>query len=161
MFKIGDNVVHLSHGVGVIKSVEEREFNNGLQKFFIVEIEDNGAPKKVFVPVEHAAQRMRKPIDKDAAERVLTILRSKDAPQIDQTTWNRRYREFMEQIHTGDVFKIAGVLRALLDLRHEKDLSFGERKLLDQAKMLVVQELAISKGMPETYIETLIEDACK
>jgi CarD family transcriptional regulator len=158
-YKVGDNVVHMSHGVGVIHSIETREFPGGKQTFYIVHIEDNGASKKVFVPFETAITRMRTIIDKETVERVYSELRNKTSPGIDHQTWNRRYREYMELIHSGDAVNIARVLRALYTLKLDKDLSFGERKLLEQAQSLLVQELAIAQTLSINAAEKKILDA--
>lgn len=153
-FKVGDNAVHLSHGVGVVRSIEEREFAPGKkQRFYILEIHDNGAPKKVFVPIDNSEQRLRPIIKQQEVEEVYKILRRKDASAIDHQTWNRRYREYMEKIHTGQVHEIAEVLRALFLLKHDKELSFGERKLLDQAKTLLVKELSLAQNVEEKEVE--------
>jgi CarD family transcriptional regulator len=106
-FKVGDNAVHLSHGVGIVRGIEEREFSPGhKQRFYILEIQDNGAPKKVFVPTDNSAQRLRPIIRKKEVERVYEILRKKETSAIDHQTWNRRYREYMEKIHTGQVHEL-------------------------------------------------------
>jgi len=157
-FKVGDNAVHLSHGVGVVRGIEEREFGKGnKQRFYILEIQDNGAPKKVFVPIETSATRLRPIIQQNQVEEVYKILRNREPSDIDHQTWNRRYREYMEKIHTGQVHEIAQVLRALFLLKHDKELSFGERKLLDQAKTLLVKELSLAQNLKEEQVEKELE----
>ena len=86
----------------------------------------------------------------------MQILKEKDV-KIDNQTWNRRYREYMEKIRTGSVFEIAEVLRNLFLLRHSKDLSFGERKMLDQAKHLLVKEISLAKQCAEESVEQEIQ----
>ena len=153
-FKVGDNAVYLSHGVGVVKGIEEREVSPGNKRcFYIVEIKGKGAAKKVFVPTDNPHSRLRPIIKKKEVEEVYEILKRKDDSQIDNQTWNRRFREYMEKIHTGKVQEIAEVLRALFLLKHDKDLSFGERTLLDQAKTLLVKELSLAQNMEEKDIE--------
>ncbi len=93
--------------------------------------------------------------DKDV-NTVYTILKERNV-KIDQTTWNRRYREYMEKIKTGSVFEIAEVLRNLFLLRHSKDLSFGERKMLDHAKHLLVKEISLAKKANEDIVEQEIQ----
>src|SRR6266403_729019 len=80
------------------------------------------------------------------------ILKQKDI-SVDSATWNRRYREYMEKIKTGSVFEIAEVLRDLYLLKFDKDLSFGERKMLDTARNLLIKELSLAKGVNEDDIE--------
>jgi CarD family transcriptional regulator len=156
-FKVGDRAVHLSYGVGTIKGIEEREFIPGkVQKFYILEIQDSGAPKKCFVPFDSYIERLRPIIDKDTAKEILTYL-EKGKPSIDARTWNMRYREYMGRIHTGDAKQIAEVFLSLIHLKKDKDLSFGERKLLDQAKMLLIKELSIAQDMSESEVEEELE----
>jgi CarD family transcriptional regulator len=156
-YKVGENVVHLSHGVGVIRSIEEKTFAFGKQHFYLVEIDDNKAPKKVFVPVSNSAKILRPIIKRKDVDQVYKILKKKETSPIDHQTWNRRYREYMEKIHTGQVHEIAEVLRALFLLKHDKDLSFGERSLLDQAKTFLVKELSLAQKLNEKDIESEIE----
>lgn len=157
-FKVGDNAVHLSHGVGIVRGIEEREFGPGLkQRFYILEIQDNGAPKKVFVPIDSSHTRLRPIIASDKVHEVYDILKKKESSPLDHQTWNRRYREYMEKIHTGQVHEIAVVMRALFLLKHDKDLSFGERKLLDQAKTLLVKELSLAQNILEADVEKELE----
>ena len=75
----------------------------------------------------------------------------------DNQTWNRRYREYMEKIKTGSVFEIAEVLRDLSRLKADKELSFGEKQMLDQAKTLLICELAIARSAKEDKIRKEIE----
>jgi len=156
-FKVGDNAVHLSHGVGVVKAIEEREFSGKKERFYILEIHDNGAPKKVFVPIDSSNQRLRPIIKAKQVEEVYRILKKREPSALDHQTWNRRYREYMEKIHTGQVREIAEVLRALFLLKTDKDLSFGERKLLDQAKTLLVKELSLAQNLEESDVEKELE----
>jgi CarD family transcriptional regulator len=87
---------------------------------------------------------------------VYSILKSRDVPR-DTQTWNRRYREYMEKIKTGSVFEIAEVMRDLCVLRVTKELSFGERKMLDNARGLLIKELALAKGVSEDKIAEEID----
>ena len=88
---------------------------------------------------------------------VYSILMSRDVPR-DTQTWNRRYREYMEKIKTGSVFEIAEVLRDLCVLRMTKELSFGERKMLDTARGLIIKELALAKGVEDQKIAGEIDE---
>ena len=90
--------------------------------------------------------------DHKAADDVFNILKERSI-SVDSTTWNRRYREYMEKIKTGSIFEVAEVLRDLYLLKHDKDLSFGERKMLDTAKALLVKELSIARDMAEDEVE--------
>lgn len=153
MYKVGQNVVHLSHGVGIVKGIEEREFSpNKVAKFYILEIQDNGAPKKVFVPFD-GADRLRPIIKESDVKKVYKFLESKEI-SIESDTWNRRYRAYMEKIHSGIIMNIADVFKSLILL---ESLSFGERKLLEHAKTLLVKELSMASGDSELQVEDKLE----
>jgi CarD family transcriptional regulator len=159
-FKVGDAAVHLSHGVGVIKSIEEREFSPGKkQRFYIMEIEDNGAPKKVFVPFENTSQRLR-PIIKQGEVRAILKELSEGGGEADTRTWNMRYREYMELIHSGDTKAMARVLHTLYHLASDgTGISFGEKKLMESAKDRLTKELALACNITSEECEAMIDHA--
>ena len=143
VFKVGDYAVHLSHGIGKVTGIEERQFDPDTKsQFLILSIDDHGYPKKVFIPVEDASKRLRKLVTKAQAKAIRARLAAPLENVVDKT-WNKRYREYMEKIHTGEAEQIADVLCALYSLKAAKDLSFGERKLLEQAESLINRELEI------------------
>ncbi len=154
-FKVGDKAVYPAHGVGVIKGIETQDFDEIRQTFYVLKILDNGMT--IMVPVENAsAIGMRPVINEIQVEKVYDILRDRDVPT-DNQTWNRRYREYMNKIQTGDPIEVGKVLRDLALLRGDKSLSFGERKMYDQAHSLLVQELSVAKDCDEKTIEAEIE----
>jgi CarD family transcriptional regulator len=149
-FKVGQSVVHKTHGVGVVVSIEDRSFSNinetsEVKTFLVLHIEDNGAPKKVFVPLETASERVRPVVSEMEAKRILNVL-AFGKPKGGHATWNGRYREYMECIRSGDALAIAQVIVELKHLAAEKELSFGERKLLEQATSLIQAELYLVEG---------------
>lgn len=151
-FVVGDVAVYPAHGVGEIKSIESREISGTKQTFYVLQILDNGM--KIMVPTANInAVGLREIISKGEVEAVYDILKERDIPADDKQTWNRRYREYMDKIKTGSIYEIAEVFRDLSLLKHEKDLSFGERKLLDQARTLLVKELAFAESRDEDEIE--------
>jgi CarD family transcriptional regulator len=106
----------------------------------------------IMIPRDHVeAVRLREVIRKIDVSKVIHILKDRDVA-IDNQTWNRRYREYMEKINTGSIYEIAEVLRDLHLLKTEKELSFGERKIMDTAKNLLVKELAIARDVKESDI---------
>ena len=150
MFQIGDKAVYPGHGVGVIEAIETKQISGSELMFYILRVLDNGMT--IMIPRDNAgAVGLRGVIRKLEIPKVLKILRDRDV-EIDNQTWNRRYREYMEKINTGSIFEIAEVLRDLYLLRTEKELSFGERKILETAKNLLVKELAIVRDVKETDI---------
>lgn len=151
MFKVGENAVYPAHGVTVVKRIEEKEVGGKKKKFYVLQVVDN--QMTIMVPTDNAdSVGLRSIISDKDVKKVYGILKERDI-KIDQTTWNRRYREYMEKIKTGSVYEIAEVLRNLFLLRHSKDLSFGERKMLDQAKQLLVKEISLAKNIKEGDVE--------
>jgi CarD family transcriptional regulator len=150
MFQIGDKAVYPGHGVGVIEAIETKQISGKEQSFFILRILDN--EMTIMIPRDNVrAVRLREVIRKIDVSKVMQILKDRDVT-IDNQTWNRRYREYMEKINTGSIYEIAEVLRDLHLLKAEKELSFGERKIMDMAKNLLVKELAIARDVKESDI---------
>jgi CarD family transcriptional regulator len=150
MFEIGDKAVYPGHGVGIIEAIEAKQIVGKIQTFYILRILDNGMT--IMIPQDNVeAVRLRGVIRKIEVPKVIHILKDRDVT-IDNQTWNRRYREYMEKINTGSIYEIAEVLRDLHLLKAEKELSFGERKIMDMAKNLLVKELAIARDVKESDV---------
>jgi CarD family transcriptional regulator len=157
MFKIDDVVVYPAHGVAQIESIEERDISGTKLSFMIMKVLDT--QMTVMVPVNNINNVGIRPlIGKAEIEKVYNILKQKDV-HIDNQTWNRRYREYMEKIKSGNATEIAEVLRDLNILKKAKDLSFGERKMYDTAKTLLVNEIFISRKLDKTAVEKKITEA--
>ncbi|MDD5100344.1 MAG: CarD family transcriptional regulator [Syntrophales bacterium] len=151
MFKVGDLAVYPAQGVGVIEAIENREVGGKKQLFYIMKIMGNGM--KIMIPMNSAKSvGLREVIMETEIPKVYAILRKKDVT-IDKQTWNKRYREYLEKIKTGSVFEIARVLRDLFILKSDKNLSFGERKMMDTAKNLLIKEISVASNAEETKIE--------
>ncbi len=141
-FDIGDNAVYPGHGVGKIVAIETKEIMGSKCEFYILQILESEL--KVLVPKANVSSVGLRPIISRAeAQKVLEILKVTEV-KIDTQTWNRRYREYMEKIKTGSVYEIAEVLRDLFLLKVDKDLSFGEKKMLETARSLLMNELSLS-----------------
>jgi len=150
-FKVGDNAVYPGHGVGRVTAIETKEILGNKQIFYSIQIIETGM--KIMIPEKNVASVGLRPIiSKDEADRVLGILRVKEI-KVDNQTWNRRYREYMEKIKTGSVFEIAEVLRDLFLLKVDKELSFGEKKMLDTARTLLLKELSLATDQNELFRE--------
>lgn len=154
MFEIGDYAVCPGHGVGQVVDIEEREMGGTTTKFYIVKVIANGM--KVMVPT-NSEDGIRALVDQKAVDGVFNVLKDHDV-EVDNSTWNRRYREYMLKVKTGSLIEIAEVLRALFLLKKKKNLSFGEKKMLDQCKDLIAQEVSISGGMETIKIKEDIEN---
>ncbi|MBN1903491.1 MAG: CarD family transcriptional regulator [Deltaproteobacteria bacterium] len=151
MFKEGDLAVYPAHGVGIIETIETKEISGCRQDFYTIRILDNNM--KIMVPTRNVDNvGLREIIGQKEIPKLYSILKKRDMV-IDNQTWNRRYREYMDKIKTGSVFEVAEVYRDLLMLKEEKDLSFGERKMLDTARSLLVKEISLAKKVAEKQIE--------
>ncbi|MBM4271383.1 MAG: CarD family transcriptional regulator [Deltaproteobacteria bacterium] len=151
MFKVGDMAVYPAQGVGVIEAIEKREFMGNRQTFYVMKIMSNGM--KIMIPTNSAESvGLREVIPVEEIPKVYEILKNKDVI-IDKQTWNKRYKDYLDKIKTGSVFEIARVLRDLFILKSDKNLSFGERKMMDTAKSLLVKEISIASKLEETKVE--------
>jgi CarD family transcriptional regulator len=150
-FKVGEKVVYPAHGVGVIESLQVRNVSGTQKKFYMLRIVDS--EMTIMIPTENVQTvGLRRIIGRDMVSKVYKILRERKV-EVDQQTWNRRYREYTEKIKTGSVLEIAKVLRDLFVLKADKELSFGERKMLDTARTLLVKEIAVATKSKEIKIE--------
>jgi len=148
--------VYPAHGVGVIESIESQTIGGMDQSFYVMKILDNDM--KIMIPTASSDNvGLRAIISKKEVDTVLDILRSRDS-EIGTQTWNRRYREYMEKIKTGSIHEVAAVLRDLFLLSVDKDLSYGERKMMDTAKSLLVKEISLARKVDEAKTTALIED---
>jgi CarD family transcriptional regulator len=155
LFQVGDKAVYPVHGVAEVVALEKRDIGGSDTYVYILKIIETGL--KIMVPTTNAgAVGLRELIPAKQVKEVYAILKARDVPR-DTQTWNRRYREYMEKIKTGSVFEIAEVLRDLCVLRVSKDLSFGERRMLDTARNLLVKEIALAKGVGEDKVAAEID----
>jgi len=151
MFKVGDLAVYPAHGVGLIERIESQEISGCRQDFYVMRILDNDMI--IMIPTNNVENvGLRDIIEHTEVATLYSILKKRDVP-IDNQTWNRRYREYMDKIKTGSVFEVAEVYRDLLILKVEKDLSFGERKMLDTARNLLVKEISLAKKVGQEQVE--------
>ena len=154
-FQVGDKAYYPVHGIAEVVALEKREIGPHTTAVYVLKIVDSGM--KIMIPTGNADAVGLRPIMSTADVReVFSILRSGEMTT-DTQTWNRRYREYMDKIKTGSAYEIAEVLRDLYLLRRHKDLSFGERRMLETARGLLVREMAIARKEAEPDIEAEIE----
>lgn len=152
-FSEGDLAVYPAHGVGCIESIESKQINGDTMNFYMMKIVENGMV--IMIPTTNVESvGLRDVIPETEVPEVYKVMKKK-GQGADNQTWNRRYREYMDKIKTGSIYDVAEVFRDLFNLRLEKDLSFGERKLLDTAQNLLVQELSTAKDIEE---ETMMQE---
>ncbi len=153
---VGDRAVHPAHGLGEVTAIEHREIGGIKGEFYILRILDNGM--RVMVPrATSAAAGLRPVMSSKEADRVLETMRAREVA-VDLQPWSRRFRAYTEMIKSGSPQEVAKVLRDMYRLKFDKDLSFGERRLLDQAKSLLMKELAAAKGMTEAALQAHVDE---
>jgi CarD family transcriptional regulator len=154
-FKVGEMAVHPAHGVGEVERLEERDFGGKVTSCYVIKIRDTGL--KVMIPTD-AIERvgLRPVMKKKEAQKILDILKAPEVA-VDVQPWNRRFRAYTEMLKSGLPSEIAKVLRDMYRLKFDKDLSFGERRLLDQARSLLVQELALARNVAPAAMEGEIQ----
>ncbi|MCP4913069.1 MAG: CarD family transcriptional regulator [Oligoflexia bacterium] len=152
MLNIGDYAVCPGHGVGQIMEIEERDLGGETKSFFIIKIVANGMT--VFVPTD-SENGVRELVDDTEVQNVYELLKDHDV-EVDNSTWNRRYRDYMTKVKTGSLLEIAHVLRDLFLLKEKKSLSFGEKKMLEQCRDLLAQEISITGGMETVQVKDQI-----
>jgi CarD family transcriptional regulator len=155
-FEVGDLAVYPAHGVGRIEAIESRVINGESHDFYILKVIENGMV--IMIPTWNVESvGLRDVISEKEIPDIYRVMTEKPDINIDNQTWNRRYREYMDKIKTGSLYEVAEVFRDLSLLKHTKDLSFGERKLYDTAQGLLVKELSTAKNLDEKAIAKEIE----
>ena len=154
MYNVGDKVVYPMHGAGVIDSIEEKEILGEKQSYYILKMPGE---VKVMVPISTAEQHgIRNVIDKNEAERVINVLEQDETEM--EKNWNKRYRDNMDKMKSGDIYEIADVVRNLSFKQKEKGLSTGEKKMLHNAKQILVSELVLAEHATQDEVEELVDN---
>ncbi|SFG94527.1 transcriptional regulator, CarD family [Desulfotomaculum arcticum] len=156
MFKIGDKVVYPMHGAGIIEAIEEKEVLGETRQYYILRLPVGDM--KVMIPIATCKEvGLREVIDDDGVERVFGILRDKSTNMSEN--WNKRYRANLEKIKSGNIYEVAEVVRNLINRDREKGLSSGERKMLENARQILISELVLATEMAEDNAKTMVESA--
>ena len=154
MFNVGDYIVYPMHGAGTIDAIEEKDILGEKQAYYIIKMPGE---VKVMIPTTQADKvGIRSIIDKTQANKVFDIL-GEDETQTD-LNWNKRYRENMDKMKTGDIYEVANVVRNLSYKQKEKGLSTGEKKMLVNAKQILVSELALVESVEQDRVEGMIDE---
>ena len=155
MFATGDMAVYPAHGVGIIEAIETQSIGGVDQSFYVMKILNNDMT--IMIPTANSENvGLRAIIAESEVDQVLGILNEREI-KINSQTWNRRYRDYMDKIKTGSVFEVAVVLRDLYLLSDDNELSYGERKMMDTAKNLLVKEISLAKDIEEQAVEKEID----
>ena len=154
MFNVGDKIVYPMHGAGTIDSIEEKDILGEKQAYYILKMPGE---VKVMVPTNKAEQvGVRSIINKEEAAKVMSILGQNETEM--SQNWNKRYRDNMEKMKSGNIYEIADVVRNLSFKQKEKGLSTGEKKMLHNAKQILVSELVLAEHASQDEVEELVDN---
>ncbi|MFZ7121525.1 MAG: CarD family transcriptional regulator [Eubacteriaceae bacterium] len=153
MFRIGDKIVYPMHGAGIIEDIQEKEILGEIQSYYILKLPIGDM--KVMIPINNSEELgLRDIVDNETLTSVIKQFNivSEDM----QSNWNRRYRKNMEKIKTGDIYEVAEVVSSLHQLDITKGLSTGEKKMLNNAKQILISEFVLVKDISNEDAEQLI-----
>ena len=152
MFSVGDKIVYPMHGAGTIDAIEEKDILGEKQSYYIIKMPGE---VKVMVPTNKAEQiGVRNVIGKEEAIKVFEILEENETEM--SANWNKRYRDNMDKMKSGSIYEVADVVRNLSFKKKKKGLSTGEKKMLSNAKQILVSELVLAEHASENEVEDLI-----
>ncbi len=153
-FRIGDKVVYPNQGVGVIENISTRSFGSAFEKFYLLRCN----AVTVLVPFSNAANIGLRRVTKDREiSRILSFLSNGSSPV--HPDWKVRFKENTEKMQSGDLLCAAEVFKSLLQLHVDKPLSFREKKMLDRARLMLVQEISIARSVPEIHAVSMLQRA--
>ena len=156
MYKIGDRILYPMHGAGVIEAIEEKEILGKKQSYYIMKLPVG--EMKVMIPMHNVNEiGVREIISIKEAH--VGINRFREYSIDDEQNWNKRCREYMDKIKSGDIYEVLSVVKSLMCRDKKKGLSTGERKMLCSAKQILLSELVLTTSQDQTTIESLLEDA--
>ena len=154
MFNVGDKIVYPMHGAGTIDAIEEKDILGEKQSYYILKMPGE---VKVMIPTNKAEEvGVRGIIDKEAASKVFSVLEENETEM--SMNWNKRYRDNMDKMKSGDIYEVADVVRNLSFKQKEKGLSTGEKKMLNNAKQILVSELVLAEHASQEEVEELVEN---
>lgn len=155
VYRIGDKVVHPMHGAGVIDSIVQRKVNGEQKDYYLLNL--SGGTMTVMIPTDNTSEIGVRPII--TSSEAVKVLSAMGAIEVDMTqNWNRRYRENMVRLKSGDLLEVARVVKGLMLRDNERGLSTGERKMLHTAKQILISELVLAQELPYDAVERRINE---
>lgn len=157
MFEIGQRILYPHHGVVTLQSIEEREFSGCRSTYYVLRMESESLT--LLVPTDAAEQVGLRPlISRKEVKKVLQSLSQKDGVQQENTSnWSRRFKEHVDKIRSGDVYQLAEVVKGLTLRERERGLSLGEKRTLQKARQILVEELAFASDTPREEMEKVVD----
>ncbi|WP_353893407.1 CarD family transcriptional regulator [Proteinivorax hydrogeniformans] len=157
MFSIGDKIVYPMHGAGTIENIEERKILDKVEKYYELKIPIGSIT--AFVPISRVEKLgIRKVVDVGELKKVFEIL-NKDQGAM-SSNWNRRYRQNLDKLKTGDIFQVAEVVKDLTIRDTTKGLSSGEKRMLEKSRQILVSEIVLAKNICEEEADNLLQEGC-
>jgi CarD family transcriptional regulator len=154
MFIVGDKIVYPMHGAGIIEDIEEKKILGETRQYYILRVPCGDM--KIMIPIGSADEiGVRSIVDCERLSSVRKLLGAASTEMPDN--WNRRNRENMEKLKTGVIENVAEVVRNLMRIDRVKKLSTGEKKMLANAKQILISEMILSSGVTQEDAEELIE----
>ena len=155
MYEIGDKIVYPMHGAGVVKDIEEKEFFDTTQMYYLMEIVSEGM--EILIPVDKADEvGVRDIVTSDVIEKMLDSL-EEPSDQMNGN-WSKRYQDNMDILKSGDIFDVAKVVKNLTLLDRKKGLSTGEKKMLTSARNFLISEMVLVQGRSKEESLQVIEE---
>ena len=156
MYAIGDKILYPMHGAGIVETIEEKEILGELRQYYILRV--SWGDMKMMIPVETSGDiGVRYIISAEQIQDVISVLKAETSEM--PNNWNRRYRENMDKLKTGDILQVAEVVRNLIRTERKKKLSAGEKKMLANARQILQSELVLAGDMDESSACKLVEEA--
>ena len=153
MFNIGDEIVYPMHGAGIIVDIEEKKILGELHKYYILQI--SISDMKVMLPVNNTETiGIRRIVSENAANDAIDHFLK--CEEDENNNWNQRYRENIEKMKSGNLIDVATVAKTLMLRDSKKSLSNAERKMLSNAKNILISELVLAKGMTADEIKEIL-----
>ncbi len=154
MYRIGDKVVHPMHGAGVIDSIVQRKVNGQMKDYYLLNLSNGNM--MVMIPTDNTREIGVRPVV--SGQEATRLIQAMESIQVDMTqNWNRRYRENMSRLKSGDLLEVARVVKGLACRDQQRGLSTGERKMLHVAKQILISELVLAQSLPYETVEARVD----
>ena len=156
MFQIGDKVVHPMHGAGIVESIVQKKVDGVVRDYYILKLPVGGM--LVMIPTANSEEIGVRPVIKgEEADKVIAAIPDIQVEKV--SNWNRRYRENMLRLKSGNLLEVARVVKGLMLRDGERGLSTGERKMLHSAKQILISEIVLSQNSSYDEVEARINTA--
>ena len=156
MYKTGDKILYPMHGAGVIKKIDKREILGEVKEYYLLNVPCGDM--EVMIPVDNCEDIGVRPIvSSKELEDAISVLRLESSEM--SGNWNKRYRDNMEKIKSGEIISVAEIVRNLTRINRENKLSAGEKKMLSNARKILQSEIMLVLDIDEEEASEMIDSA--